>query len=108
MTTVCKFLVADVVGESIKVVGNICRHGAVIAEALVAQVRLRAMMSVMWYGGCFELKKGVREEKPGGAIAWKIEDRTYARAQVGLDISRSTAEVRAIGSLALTPLICRS
>lgn len=73
MTTVCKFLVADVVGESIKVVGNVCRHGAVIAEALVAQVRLRAMMSVMWYGGCFELKKGVREEKPRWSNS--LEDR---------------------------------
>ncbi len=92
MTTIGEFLVADVVGESVKVVGNVCRHGAVVAKALVAQVHLGIIMSVRWYGGCFELKNRVREPRMGEAIAWKIEERTYARAQVELEIGRSTAE----------------
>lgn len=36
LATIGEFLVADVVGESVKIVGDICRHGAVGADALIA------------------------------------------------------------------------
>jgi len=72
LTTIGELLVADVVGESVKVVGNVCGHAAVGADTSEVQVRLGALMLVGLSGGRFELKSWVRGKRTGKVIAWKI------------------------------------
>lgn len=63
MTTVGEFLVANVVGESIKVVDDVWGHRVVGADAFEAQVRLGALMLAGSNRGCLELESWVRGKR---------------------------------------------